>query len=194
MVTGDIVLTFYNRCFVHHSSSVRLGVEYGLHFFEPRYRLLISEVMSGYPVNARRGQRIAPVIPDILPSTNPVRDERVKFDLLNFLEKHESSIQKYQVPTFIHAHQPPVAPNTPATIVQVVHCQIAADGRADVFLKPIGYVWIERIWERLGSGGLFEARGIRMDNEESRRYERWCGMSAFGNGDGRGRSQMLPIP
>ena len=175
-------------------TSVRLGVEYGLHFFEPRYRILISEVMSGYPVSARRGQRIHPMIPGVYPTNGHIRDEAIKVQLLNFLETNESLIHQYQVPTFIHAHQSPLAPNTPATIVQVTYCQISPDGRADVMLNPIAYIWLQSIWERPGTGGLFEARGLRMETEVGKRYEVWCAMSAFGNGDGRGRGQMLPIP
>jgi hypothetical protein len=175
-------------------SAIRLGTEYGLHFFEPRYRVLISEVMSNYGVAARRGERVTPLIPDVYPTTRPIRDEATKVQLLNFLEKNESLIHQYHTPTFIHAHQSPLRPNTPATIVQVRHCQISADGRADVLLMPIAYIWLEEIWERSGTGGLIEARGLRMEKDVGQRYEMWCAMSAFGNGDGRGRGQMLPIP
>ena len=42
---------------------------------------------------------------------------------------------------------------------------------ADVFLQPIAYIWIEDVWERPGTGGLYEARGIRMGKEVSERYE-----------------------
>jgi hypothetical protein len=118
----------------------------------------------------------------------------LKVQLLNFLEQNESLIHQHQMPTFIHAHQSPLRPNTPATIVQIRHCQVSADGRADVLLKPIGYIWIEQLWERTGTGGLIEARGLRMEKEMGIGYERWCAMNAFGNGDGRGRGQMLPIP
>ena len=175
-------------------TSIRLGVEYGLHFFEPRYRILISEVIASYPVSARRGERIKPMISGVYPTTGPIRDEIVKVQLLNFLEENEALIQKYHVPTFIHAHQSPIGPNIPATIVQVLNCAIEADGRADVLLLPIAYIWIEELWERSGTGGLLEARGLRMEKETGDNYEMWCAMSAFGNGDGRGRGQMLPIP
>jgi hypothetical protein len=177
-------------------SSIRLGHEYGLHFFEPRYRLLISEVMSTYGIAARRGERISPVIPGVYPlaSNTVIRDESVKIHLLNFLETNESLIQQYHAPTFIHAHQSPLGPNTPATIVQVKQCQISPNGSADVFLKPIAYIWLEQIWERPGTGGLIEARGLRMEKDVEKRYEMWCAMSSFGNGDGRGRGLGMPIP
>ncbi|KAL3803035.1 hypothetical protein ACHAWO_003834 [Cyclotella atomus] len=175
-------------------SSIRLGVEYGLHFFEPRYRLLISEVMSTYGVAARRGERIQPVLPGVYPTTTLIRDESVKIQLLNFLEANESILRQHHTPTFIHAHQSPLGPNTPATIVKVKVCQISPNGSADVFLEPVAYIWLERIWERPGTGGLIEARGIRMEKNVGMKYEMWCGMSAFGNGDGRGRGLGLPIP
>ena len=141
--------------------------------------------MSDYPVLARRGQRIHPIIPGVYPPpAYPIRNESLKLSLLQFLEEKESLIHQYGVPTFIHAHQSPLAPNTPATIVQVTHCQISPDGRADVMLCPIAYIWLTSIWERVGTGGLVEGRGLRMEKEVGRGYEVWCGMSAFGNGDG----------
>ena len=77
-----------------------LGEPYELHFFEPRYRLLIAEVMKGYPESAKSGGRIQ----------NP--------------------------PIFVHANRGPLAPTTPATLVEVVRCEIFPDGRADVVLMP----------------------------------------------------------
>jgi len=53
---------------------------------------------------------------------------------------------------------------------------VSRDGSADVFLHPIAYIWIDEVWERPGTGGLFEARGIRMGKEVSESYEyyqRW---------------------
>ena len=38
------------------SGVVRLGQGLALHFFEPRYRLLIQRVLEGYPPEARQGQ------------------------------------------------------------------------------------------------------------------------------------------
>jgi hypothetical protein len=39
-------------------------------------------------------------------------------------------------PVFVHANRGPLAPTTPATIVEVVRCEIYPDGRADVQLLP----------------------------------------------------------
>ena len=178
-------------------STVKLGDAYGLHFFEPRYRLLISEVMANFPVQSRRGQRISPMIPRLFPPSQPLgaaNDGDIKASTLDLLEKNDSLLQDHHMPTFIHAHHPQLRKNVPATIVQVQLCAISPDGSADVLLKPIAYVWLEEIWERPGTGGLLEARGIRMGKEASDAYERWCGMMTYGSGDGRGRGQQLPIP
>merc|ERR1712150_50376 len=37
----------------------QLGKRFGLHFFEPRYRLLIAEVMAPFPASARTGHPIS---------------------------------------------------------------------------------------------------------------------------------------
>mmetsp|Transcript_22700 Transcript_22700/g.38795 ORF Transcript_22700/g.38795 Transcript_22700/m.38795 type:complete len:410 (-) Transcript_22700:59-1288(-) len=187
----------YKGAVFYMPSAIRLGSPYGLHFFEPRYRLLMSEVMAPYPVSARRGERISPMVPSLIPN-NSLRqngdDDDIKANLLNVLEQNQSLLGKYQLPTFIHAHQSPLRKNTPATIVQVRHCMVSRDGSADVYLEPIAYIWIDQVFERPGTGGLYEARGIRMGKEASETYERWCGMAHLSMGDGRGRAQQLPIP
>lgn len=178
-------------------SSVQLGSRYGLHFFEHRYRLLISEVMASFPTRTRRGEQIGPVVLGLLPpnrSQSGVLDDDIKLSILDLCEKNESLLTNHHYPTFIHAHQSPLRRNSPAAIVRVLHCSISPDGSADVLLSPLSYIWLEEIWERPGTGGLIEARGIRMGKEASDAYERWCGMSRYGMGDGRGHGQMLPIP
>lgn len=188
----------YRAPIFNMGSSVKLGEPYGLHFFEPRYRVLISEIMSQYPVSARRGNPIAPILPGLIPQNNAQRrivmDAELQVYLLDLLEKNESILQEHNLPTFIHAHQSPLRRNIPATIVQVQMCAAAPDGSADVFLNPIAYIWLEDIWERPGTGGLLEGRGIRMGTKSSKAYERWSGMSAYTAGDGRGRENQLPIP
>jgi len=169
----------YKGAVFYMPSAIRLGSPYGLHFFEPRYRLLMSEVMAPYPVSARRGERISPMVPSLIPN-NSLRqngdDDDIKANLLNVLEQNQSLLGKYQLPTFIHAHQSPLRKNTPATIVQVRQCMVSRDGSADVYLEPIAYIWIDQVFERPGTGGLYEARGIRMGKEVSESYEyyqRW---------------------
>lgn len=97
--------------------SITLGEPYGLHFFEPRYRRLIAEVMSPFPASAKQGGPI-----ECADGQSP--------------------------PVFIHANVHPLTRSSPAVLVQVIRCGIhPRDGRADVFLLPIAYVSMERIWE-----------------------------------------------
>lgn len=110
---------------------IKLGEPYGLHFFEPRYRRLIAEVMQPYPESFRRGEPIE-------------------------LEEGQSP------PIFIHAHQY-LSLDTPACLVQVLRCGINPnDGRADVYLLPIAYVRMERIWSPPNSGRLYYAQCLRL--------------------------------
>ena len=76
-----------------------LGEPYELHFYEPRYRMLIAQVMQDYPEEAKNGGHIA----------NP--------------------------PVFVHANRG-LSPTMPATLVQVMRCEIFPDGRANVQLMP----------------------------------------------------------
>jgi hypothetical protein len=116
--------------------TVRLNREVGLHFFEPRYRLLISEVMSRFPVSARRGE---PIVVE----------------------------SKRDYPSFVYAHKSPLAPTSPACIVQVRQCLIHPNGTADACMVPSAYVWIDRVTARPSSGGLTDVRVIRMGQAAS---------------------------
>lgn len=145
---------------------VTIGESFGLHFFEPRYRLLISEVMAPYPVAFRRGDPIQ------LRGTG-----------------HSS------YPKFIYANYSPLQQGAPAVIVEVRQCLINPNGTADVFLCPTSYIWIEDIRERPNSGALYDALGIRMTEasvaalerqnaeEEARRMAREVAMFSAGNAD-----------
>ena len=186
-------LRYQGPVFIMGSSSVRLGSPYGLHFFEPRYRVLISEVMARHPVSARRGETISPMVPGIFPLP-PVVDDDIKSSIVDLVKRNVELMTEYHQPTFIHAYRDFLRPNSLAAIVQVQVCSINPNGSADVLLTPIAYVWIDRIWERPGTGGLYEASGIRMGANSSTRYEYQSNMRAFGMGDGRGRHQQLPIP
>jgi hypothetical protein len=106
------------------SGHVVLGEAYSLLIFEPRYRILIAEVMKDQPAEALAG--------------GPVQGE----------------------PIFLHANRNPLAPKTPAVLVQIVRCQLHADGSADIICMPRHYVWIERVW--LKTGRLFYAQSLRM--------------------------------
>jgi hypothetical protein len=119
---------------------VQLNEPFGLHFFEPRYRLLIAEVMRDFPPEARQGNTIHPN-------------------------------QAGEMPTFCYAHVQPFAPTSPACLVHVRNCHMHADGTADVFLVPVSYVWLERMWERPNTGRLYQAQCIRMGNVSTRQME-----------------------
>mmetsp|Transcript_24508 Transcript_24508/g.58238 ORF Transcript_24508/g.58238 Transcript_24508/m.58238 type:complete len:431 (+) Transcript_24508:100-1392(+) len=179
------------------SQSIRIGDAYGLHFFEPRYRLLISEVMRNYPVSARRGEEIKPMLSGIYPYLEGEPGllkgaDALKLSVLKLLEQ-ESMLRKHHMPTFIHAHRN-LRRDSPATIVQVRRCGIHPDGSADVLLEPVGYIYVDQVWERPGTGHLLEASGVRMGFDACQAYEMWSNMSRYGMGDGRGFQNMLPIP
>ena len=108
---------------------VALGQEYSLHFFEPRYRLLMAQIMRHQPAAARNG--------------GPIRDAVY----------------------FLHANRAPLERTTPAVLVQVRQCQIYSDGRADVVLLPVHYVWLERIWVRSDQGNLYYAQVLKMGRD-----------------------------
>jgi hypothetical protein len=63
---------------------------------------------------------------------------------------------------FIHANRAPLERSVPAVLVQVLQCHIFADGRADVLLLPVKYVWIEKVWVRPDSGHLLYAQCLKM--------------------------------
>jgi len=63
---------------------------------------------------------------------------------------------------FLHANRAPLEPTMPAVVVQVLQCQIYPDGRADVVLLPVHFVWLERIWVRTDQGHLYYAQALKM--------------------------------
>ena len=76
----------YKGLVFYMDSEIELGESYGLHLFEPRYRILISEVMSHYPLAARRGGRVLPVLPGIFPpEQGRVMDDDLKATTLSLL-------------------------------------------------------------------------------------------------------------
>lgn len=124
---------------------IQLGECYSLHFFEPRYRLLIAEVMMNQPATARNGGRVHGEV------------------------------------SFLHANRAPLAPTTPATLVQVLRCQMYSDGRADVLLMPTAYVWLEKVWVRPNSGHLYYAQGLRMGKNVTHSMNRLARQEAMMN-------------
>jgi hypothetical protein len=147
------------------TGALRLGRDIGLHFFEPRYRLLIAEVMRDWPVSARQGGPIGALT-------------------------HGGDGRGGRLPTFIYAHMAPLAPTTPACLVQVRQCIIHPDGSADVLLTPVSYVWLERVWERPNSGRLCSATCLRMGREQARQMEYQVHRGGGGAGGGRGSNAI----
>ena len=117
---------------------VSLGEMYGLHLFEPRYRIMIRDLMNACdnPNEARRGQPIRP---------------------------GQSDDGMLQPPQLIHFCLPQhLRPGCLACVVQVVWCRTYEYETADVQLMPIAWVRLDRIWCREDQGDLFYSKVIRV--------------------------------
>jgi len=150
-VFRHILLSFFKKPIFYMPGHVRLGQGFGLHFFEPRYRLLISDVMEPYPEFTRQGK---PITADTL-------DGYKSF------------------PSFIYAFQEPLKPMSHACLVQVKQCVIHPDKTADVYLEPTAYVKVLKIWERPESGRLFYAQFNYIGKKEREELERKMVASEF---------------
>lgn len=129
---------------------IQLAHPFSLHFFEPRYRRLIAEVMAPYPQSFRNGGNTTP--PDGI--TPP--------------------------PTFIYGNRSPFKRGNLALIVRVMQCVIKRDGTADVCLCPLEHVRVEEIWEQEGMHDhLYFARVMKIGQEEQREIEISDGMRRF---------------
>ena len=115
---------------------LEMGEIYGLHLFEPRYRIMVRDLIMGCanPVEAAMGGKIR------IGMRDGVR----------------------QPPLFIHACQGRAAPGALACLVQLIWCQIYEHGSADVRLLPIAWVKLDRIWIRRHSGNLFYSSAWRL--------------------------------
>ena len=117
-------------------SQLDIGSIYGLHLFEPRYRVMVREVLQncGNPQEARIGGKIYPVY----------RNGYIEY------------------PTLIHACMGTrLGPGQMACLVQIVWCRTYEFGTADVQLLPIAWVKIDEVTVRPNSGHLFYAKGTR---------------------------------
>jgi hypothetical protein len=92
--------------------TVRLNREVGLHFFEPRYRLLISEVMSRFPVSARRGEPIV------------VESKR---DYPSFVYAHKSPLAATSPACIVQVRQCLIHPNGTADVFMVPSAYVWID-------------------------------------------------------------------
>lgn len=120
-------------------NSMKLHRPMSLHLFEPRYRLLISEVMGDlYSQNV---------------SINRTRSGS-EWNSSPWCPQHCTP-----APRFIFAHRK-LASGSHAALVEVRLCRFYGDGRADVVLMPVQFVKIDDISIRPDSGGLYDARVV----------------------------------
>ena len=124
------------------SGRVEVGKCIQLHFFEPRYRTMIAEVMEPFPDSFKRGNMIDPNHTD----ANIVKDV---------------NNGQFKFPSFLYANNS-LKRRKIIYIVHVQRCLIHGDGRADVILKFECPARIEEVWVRPESTEyLFESRVIK---------------------------------
>mmetsp|Transcript_21758 Transcript_21758/g.32238 ORF Transcript_21758/g.32238 Transcript_21758/m.32238 type:complete len:295 (+) Transcript_21758:122-1006(+) len=108
-----------------------------LHFFEPRYRSLIWDLMEPFPNDFRAGR-----IPN---AENGISDP----------------------PNFLFAHRSPLTPGVVACIVHILHCNINPNGTATLEVVPVEHVRIEMIFEKEDrSDHLHFAKVMKMQEDE----------------------------
>jgi hypothetical protein len=126
-------ITFMSPIFYMPCRRLEVGIPLALHFFEPRYRLLIQMVMEGYPTELSDGRLIPNHVPNL--------------------------------PTFVYAHVPSFQQGSRACLVQVHRCMIDPnDGTANVWLMPVAFVKMERVWEGSNQAGLRYAQCVRLSS------------------------------
>lgn len=136
-------IKYESPLFYMPDNSVVIGQEFGIHFFEPRYRRLIREVMAPYIDTFQGG---------------------------TYITEENSLVGK--PPTFIYAHRSPLKKGNIACVVQVLTCSIHPDGRADVLLRPIHYVRITQVYEQeIPRDHLYFCKTIRLSNHEEEEFE-----------------------
>ena len=115
---------------------LQIGELYGLHLFEPRYRLMVRELIMGCenPMEAANGGKIR-------------------------IGRHDGVLQP---PLLIHACLGRAAPGELACLVQLIWCQIYENGSADVRLLPVAWVRLDRVWIRRNAGNLFYSKAWRL--------------------------------
>jgi hypothetical protein len=132
---------------------LQIGELYGLHLFEPRYRVMVHDLIMGCenPMEAANGGKI-----------RIGRQDGV-----------------FQPPLFIHACLGRAAPGELACLVQLVWCQIYEHGSADVRLLPVSWVKLDRIWIRRNAGNLFYSKAWRLPPHSVRSHGSARGIHGF---------------
>ena len=108
------------------NGDIVLNEPYGLHLFEYRYRYMMQNLMEQHTHMVRQAN---------IHCGNPTSSTASRTQLL----------QQYPI-YFIHANRGNIRRAEMAVIVQVVQCDLHPDGRADIVVQPIHFVWIERSW------------------------------------------------
>lgn len=115
---------------------LQIGEIYGLHLFEPRYRLMVHELLMNCenPMEASNGGKIR-------------------------IGRQDGILTP---PLLIHACLGRVAPGELACLVQLVWCHTYEGGTADVRLLPVAWVRFDQIWIRRNAHHLYYAKAWRL--------------------------------
>lgn len=125
---------------------ILLNATHRFHFFEPRYKALIAEVMKPYPERLKTGAKIS--------SWTSNGGDRESYD------------DKFSYPSFIYANNSLVK----GKLVYIVHihrCKIHSNGTADVELYFHSVARIQQAWVRPGGLNLYEARVMKLSDKET---------------------------
>lgn len=135
-------IRYSSPLFYMPDDSIQINRAFGLHFFEPRYRRLIREVMAPYPERFRNGIECSKE--NGLP--NP--------------------------PKFIYANRSPLRRGSLACIVKVLQCNIHENGTADVMMMPIENARVELVWEQVDvRDHLYFAKVMKVTEKEQNEIE-----------------------
>jgi hypothetical protein len=123
---------------------LEIGELYELHLFEPRYRVMVQDLITGCenPTEAGNGGKIR-------------------------IGRQDGVLQP---PYLIHACLGRAAPGELACLAQLIWCHIYQNGAADVRLLPVAWVKLDRIWIRRNAGNLFCAKAWRLPPRQLTRF------------------------
>ena len=121
--------------------TLKMGELYGLHLFEPRYRIMMHDLLQEKCADpVRAGQGKTPIVARRDPTTG----------ILN-------------PPFLLHACSPSHTIDVGSTVclVQLAWSKIYEDGTADVRLLPVAFVEIDQVSIRRDAGDLYYAKVLR---------------------------------